>query len=119
MTAAECLEHMTSHPALYQLPLNEFVDAFRAASPGERVMLVAPPREPAGHLAALLAATVSYLCHETGTTSPTWIDGVRSPEPFFVLPARSLEMRARLMIESPPPFKMRRVFVPENFLSRA
>lgn len=42
-----------------------------------------------------------------------------SPEPFFIPDARSYALRVRLMLESPPPFRVRKIFVPASYLDRA
>ncbi len=103
----------------WQREINQFVDDFRRADAVTRASMIEAPIVEPHRMAGLIAAVASALSRESEMPVPDWVGTTGSPEPFFVLPAKSFEMRLRLMIESPPPFRVRRVFVPENYLSRA
>ena len=119
MNIADCLVQAHLLGDGYQLAINSFADEFRRVPIEVKQALVATPIAQGQWLEALLAAVVSYLCHEAGIPQPSWVEHVTSPAPHFVLPARSFAMRVRLLLESPPPFRNRGVFVPEDYLSRA
>jgi hypothetical protein len=119
MTAVECLREALAAGEAYQRYVNAFVDEFRRASPSVRAEMVADPVHECGPLQGLVSAVVSALCREVEMAAPRWVETIGSPEPFFAFPARSYAMRVRLMFESPPPFRVRNVFVPESYLSRA
>lgn len=119
MTAAECLAFARANAPHYQRFINAFVDEFRRATNEEKLQLVDDPIPRPGSLEGLVAAVVSALCREAGIPAPVWVESVGSPEPFFAFPAEGYALRVRLMVESPPPFRIRNVFVPENYLSRA
>ena len=119
MTAVDCLEAAKAAGPDFQRHINSFVDDFRRASNEERIAMIAKPITRPGPVEGLVAAVVSALCSELDVTAPAWVSLVSSPEPFFAIPARGYALRVRLLLESPPPFRARRVFVPESYLSRA
>ena len=119
MTVAELLAHPDADDLAFQLLVNAFVDDFRRAEPEARAQMVADGPDRAGPREGLVAAVVSALCREVGDEAPRWVRETRSPTPYFVIPARGFALRVRLMLESPPPFRARNVFVPENYLARA
>jgi hypothetical protein len=120
-TATDCYVALRQEatPAASQRILNQFVDDFRRSSVAERRSAVAEPVCAEDSTSAILAATIETLCAELDMMPPVWIRGLISPKPHFAFGAKSFELRVRLMIDSPPAFKSRRVFVPDTFLKRA
>src|SRR5438034_8636783 len=94
--------------------LGQFLDDWRRTNRASRLGLVslAPAFEPGPNLrwAALLAATVEYLCAQDGLPFPAWTSRpeYRLPEPWFLYPGWRL--RAWQLVETPAPFRARNIF---------
>ena len=74
-----------------------------------------PPLEQ--EMDALIAATVEFLCDELRIETPRWLDDIPAcDEPWFVSGLERL--KAITIVQSPVRFRMRKIFVLENFLSR-
>ena len=107
----------------FDLALRELLDEARAGPDASRIAI--EPERLADRVAhgdimdAYLAATAETLSTELGLPRPTWIDGAGRAlhRPWFALPWAG--MRAVLLIESPPFFRARNLFVSANALSRA
>jgi hypothetical protein len=66
---------------------------------------------------ALLASTAESLCDEMGIEPPLWLAKVPAcRDPYFVAEIQNL--KAISIVESPVRFRIRKIFVLENFLSR-
>lgn len=66
---------------------------------------------------ALLASTAESLCDEIGIEPPLWLAKIPAcRDPYFVAEIQNL--KAISIVESPVRFRMRKIFVLENFLSR-
>jgi hypothetical protein len=95
--------------------LMNFVDDFRYY---KDVTAIAEPFELSDdRIDALLASVVESLCDEIGIQAPAWLAEIPAcRDPYFVGDIQNL--KAISIVESPLRFRMRKIFVLENFLSR-
>ena len=104
--------------------LANFLDEFYAA-PGALALthsptLLAPTAGEIGRVQdAYLAATAEELARHFSIPTPGWTDDEtrKLHRPWFASPLAAL--RAVLLLESPPAFRARNLFVSENALTRA
>jgi hypothetical protein len=96
--------------------LMDFVDDFRHEKNPSTI--AAPFPHVDERWDALVASTVEYLCREQQVPVPDWVGRVAAcRNPWFVSGMENL--KAISLVESPLPFRLRKIFVLENFLSRA
>ncbi|MFL6230366.1 MAG: hypothetical protein ACJ741_16460 [Pyrinomonadaceae bacterium] len=111
----EVKDQISADPKNWRVYLMDFVDDFRRHRDPRSV---AEPFVPSDRkVDALLASTAETLCDEVGLELPEWLTRVPScPDPYFVGELENL--KAISIVESPLRFRLRKIFVLENFLSR-
>jgi hypothetical protein len=115
-TLSELKQMIVATPSRWSLYLMEFVDDFRRDR--DIKMVNDPFILDNEQIDALLASTAEYLCDEQGIQPPAWLTTVAAcRKPWFVSGMESL--KAIALAESPLRFRIRKIFVLENFLRRA
>lgn len=116
ITAANTKFRFKDEPRWWMVALLEFVDDFRRTRDPAAIsepFILDDERQD-----AVLAGVIESLCDEMQISIPSWVDGVPAcREPYFVSGLEDL--KATAIVESPVRFRIRKVFVMENFLSRA
>ncbi len=116
ITIRETKEKMIADPRNWVIHLMDFVDDFRFNKDIKAIKI--PFERSHERFDALLAATAEYLCRELGLATPSWLAAIPAVRiPWFVSGMENL--KAIAFVESPLPFRLRKIFVLENFLSRA
>lgn len=114
-TLRELKEQINADPKWWLIHFMDFVDDFRYCKDPQAV---AESFEMSDRkMDALLASMAESLCDEMGIEPPEWLARVpASPDPYFVGGLENL--KAIAIVESPLRFRIRKIFVLENFLSR-
>lgn len=115
-TLSELKRQIIANPSTWSLYLMDFVDDFRRHKDAKVVN--DPFVIDSERIDAILASTAEYLCDEQGIQPPEWLTTVPAcRKPWFVAGVENL--KAIALAESPLRFRIRKIFVLENFLSRA
>ena len=107
----------------FSFHIRDFLDEFYADPRQERLMDEPPPRGEVlsdnGLADAYVAAIAEHLARQFGFSPPPWAGSVsrRLKHPWFAMSLHGA--RALLLIESPPAFRERNIFVSADALSRA
>jgi hypothetical protein len=108
------------------IALGDFLDDWYRAEPDQRALMIAEPivideSDPNRRWAALFAAVVDWLCWitEPYVDPPDWItdDLFTLPEPWFV--SEGAALHDWQLVESPAPFRMRRIYTDPSIVARA
>ena len=115
ITLRETRELIDDEPDNWALHLMNFVDDFRR---NRDLRALEEAFEVRGNrMEALLASTAESLCDEIELDAPEWLSRVpAAAQPYFVSGLENL--KAISLVESPLRFRLRKVFVLENFLTR-
>jgi hypothetical protein len=114
-TLRKVKDRIKADPKNWRVYLMDFVDDFRYYKDAR---MIAEPFELSDERTdALLASTAEALCDELGVEAPAWLGEVPAcRDPYFVSGLENL--KAISIVESPLRFRIRKIFVLENFLSR-
>lgn len=115
ITLQEIKQQITGDPQNWSIFLMNFVDDFRYY---KNPAVIAEPIQPAAQpIDALLASTSEYLCDELGLAPPAWLANVPACKILWFVSGME-NLKAIALVESPLRFRIRKIFVLENFLSR-
>src|SRR2546427_10532103 len=115
ITLSQTKERIKQDPKWWCIHLMNFVDDFRYYKDPKAVE--EPFELTHERMDALLASTAESLCDEIGLDPPAWLAEIPAcHDPYFVGDIQNL--KAISIVESPLRFRMRKIFVLENFLSR-
>lgn len=115
ITLKETKAKIIENPRWWKVALFDFVDDFRFH---KNLEAIAEPFVLSDEkIDAVLASTVESLCDEMVLPIPAWVNKVSAcREPYFIAGLENL--KATAIVQSPLRFRIRKVFVLENFLSR-
>jgi hypothetical protein len=115
ITLQQTKEKIKQDQKWWCIHLMNFVDDFRYFKDPKAV--AEPFALSEEKMDALLASTAEALCDEIGLEPPNWLADVPAcRDPYFVGGFENL--KAISIVESPLRFRIRKIFVLENFLSR-
>ena len=115
ITLRDTKKKMHQDAEWWQIHLANFVDDFRYYKDPQA--MVEPFERSDERMDALLASTAESLCDEIGIQPPDWLKSIPAcHDPYFVGEIQNLKSIS--IVESPLRFRLRKIFVLENFLSR-